>query len=176
MASTKVWRGFEPPTETENELVTKFEAALQASGRELPPHPECRSKTKLLRFVRGHRSVDGALRAYHKFLDYREEMNVEEARKAITAAAKASPNGKLVWPYQLAKFRPLVEGPWSGIPPAHHVGQDEHGNPVTMTVFASYNLAGVIDAGLSDLYVCSAILGPAVSYVCRWNWNEQQQH
>ena len=138
-----------PPSEAEAALVDELNVALKATERQLPTFPECRSRLKLLRFVRGHGGA--ALRAYLDYVDYREARDVDRVRAALLAAATSS--GDLPWPYELPVFRPLLDGPWSGVPPSVHAGQDEHGNPITLTVFASYNLANVLRAGLGELWL-----------------------
>jgi hypothetical protein len=139
-----------PPTPGEGATVEELKSALQPliAGKELPE--EMTSYWKLLKYLRGHGSVEAATAAFAATLEYRTARGVEAVRKELLEVEAAT--GSLPWPYELARFAPMMEV-WKGVPPAVHHGVDAHGNLVTFTKMSLYNFGALIDAGLSDMWL-----------------------
>eukprot|EP00656_Telonema_subtile_P048165 TRINITY_DN5667_c0_g1_i3.p1 TRINITY_DN5667_c0_g1~~TRINITY_DN5667_c0_g1_i3.p1 ORF type:complete len:487 (+),score=115.79 TRINITY_DN5667_c0_g1_i3:64-1524(+) len=125
-----------------------------------PQHPELLSDWKMLRFLRGHHTVPEACSAFRNMLAYRKERNVDQAREELLAGVLL-PNNRLdvarftdvKWPYTLPKFERLRKHAWDGLMPCVNHGTDALGNPLTFTYFRYYNLNGVVNANLQDLWL-----------------------
>lgn len=123
---------------------------------------------KLLRFLRGHgSSVEKAAAAYAAMRKYWFSSGMVEIRQNVLSDSGFSPDeegfditletvhANLVWPYFAPRFAPLMEV-WGGAAPSVHHGYDEFQNIISFTIFTSFKLSKVVDAGLSELFLDAA--------------------
>jgi len=69
----------------EEALVAQMQDKLSADFESLPDAPELVGEIRLLRFLRGHGTVDDAVKAYREMLNLRKEWNVDAIRAQIMA-------------------------------------------------------------------------------------------
>lgn len=143
-----------PPNPRETEKVASMHEMLKADIDKIPDMPyELVSDWKMLRFLRGYgNSRKKACAAYREMLEYYVEADVATIR-ATMLEASGNDVSKLLWPYYLDEFKPLLDGIWDSVPAAIHHGFDVAGVPVTITILGRYRLPQIIDAGLEELWL-----------------------
>lgn len=103
--------------------------------------------------------VAQATDAYREMLAFRSSSGVDQIRAELLASPASGSTDdtpledRLPWPYLLPQFRPLLSGPWKGVPPCIPIGTDAIGNYVTMTVFPGYRLPEIVTADLGELWL-----------------------
>ena len=69
----------------EDEMISALRLELQDELGAAPQHDDLVGDIRLLRFLRGHSTVEGAAEAYRTMLAMREELGVEQIRESVVA-------------------------------------------------------------------------------------------
>jgi hypothetical protein len=124
-----------PPSPTENSLIEKLKLKLIQSNNLLKPGPEASSIWGLLRFIRGHGTVEAAYDAYIQGIAWREKLKAtEEVRSLLKMPNEDSQTEEEIFNFytNLSRLQHWYKVA-PGYPERFFHGRDSHGNPVMIT-------------------------------------------